>query len=146
MKYDWDLYEVKFTDLEDEILGEFYVAAENFLKAVEYALESLNSENEFISQIKFIGNVEFEIEDKFEKNKKWGEFVEKLDVRTQITNALLKNTLTVFDSYEIELENAPEWFMREIKRHNGGRIQHIRNIGEKSILDIRDALRKNYEQ
>lgn len=63
MEYDWALYEVKITGLEDEISSEFYVAAENFLKAVEYAWELLNSETEFINQIKYIGNVEFEIEE-----------------------------------------------------------------------------------
>ena len=69
MKYDWELYEVRFTNLEDEILGDFYVAAENFLKAVKYAWESLNSETEFITQIKIIGGVEFEIDENKESKK-----------------------------------------------------------------------------
>ncbi len=145
MKYDWELYEVKFTDLEDEITSEFCVAAENFLKAVKYVWESLNPETEFINQIKLIGGVEFEIEDKIESKAEWREFVEHLDVRSQITNALLRNAFPLFDFYEIELGNAPRWFRREIERPNGGRIQDIRNIGKKSILDIREALMKDYE-
>ena len=66
-------------------------------------------------------------------------------MRYQITNALLRNAFTVFDYYEIESGNATRWFRREIERPNGGRIQDIRNIGEKSILDIREALMKDYE-
>lgn len=144
MEYTWDLYRFNFTNLDGDKWFE-YVAADGALSAFVYIWEYQNSEKEFIEQMEYIAEVHFKIEDKIESKEEWREFVENLDVRNQITNALLRNAFTIFDYYEIEPGNAPRWFRREIERRNGGRIQDIRNIGEKSILDIREALMKDYE-
>ena len=144
MLYTWELFRFKLNNLDGDKWEE-YIAADSSLSAFGHVWESLNSEKEFIEQMEYIDEVNFKIEDKSESKAEWREFVEHLDVRSQITNALLRNAFTIFDSYEIKSGNAPRWFRREIERPNGGRIQDIRNIGKKSILDIRDALMKDYE-